>query len=570
LHHPSLVNLIGEHVGNYVVTRELGSGGMGTVYLAEHPVLGRKVAIKVLHDHHSTDKDTVARFFQEARAAAEIGEEHIIEVIDFGELLVRGWKVVYLMMELLDGMSLGKRLQQGPMPADEIAHVVLQVCLALAASHAKGIIHRDLKPENIYLCPRASDPLFTKVLDFGIAKLTGATKASAHTRLGTVLGTPAYMSPEQCLGTTDIDGRADIYAMGVVLFEMLTGQLPFTGGVGDLIEAHVHHPPDPPSRRNPAVTPGWDAIVLHCLEKARDDRFPSILALAAAIRDPIAHLVGYQQQVAARATAPAPPHRTAVLPVELHPELGAPAVGPGLGPAPAQAAPPMPQPFSAAPPAFAADLGRAPTLSVTPTPPPFAATVPLATPGPFVIPAPLGARSFAAPTPVRAVAPHRATLWIAAAAGAAVSAAAVFGIGTLLRWRSDDAGRPAAVPPPAATAPVAVVDAPVAVVDAPVAPAVVIDAAPRPIELTITSTPSNAQITIHHGAVVRDGVTPYVVELAPDATPATITVTAPGYASITRTLIPRVNAEIVVVLQRSPPSPPRPRRHPTSDDLIRP
>ncbi|MBL0219529.1 MAG: serine/threonine protein kinase [Myxococcales bacterium] len=570
------MNLIGQHVGNYVVTRELGAGGMGTVYLAEHPTLGRKVAIKVLRDEHATDPDTVSRFFQEARAAAGIGEEHIIEVIDFGELTIPEGKVVYLMMELLEGMSLGKRLQQGAMPVADVAEVARQVCLALAASHAKGIIHRDLKPENIYLCPRPSNPLFTKVLDFGIAKLTGPTKASARTRAGTLLGTPAYMSPEQCLAAPDVDARADIYALGVVMFEMLTGQLPYSGSFGQLLEGHLQHPPDPPSRRNPTVPPAWDAIVLHCLEKGRDDRFASMDALAAAIQDPAAHLATYQQVNAARVTRPPPARRTLMVPGVMSPEPGA------------MAAPATPPPlrFVPMPPAIAAELGSAPTLSVTPTPMPFTAPLPLATPAPFSAAPP----DAPAPPTLRVTS---ARVWLGAAILAVVVGSAVFGIATFVRGRSGEEPRPAAevvnsptdaaiqAITPDATAPVtptapiapaitASVDASVeASLDASLGPPAIVDAQPAHIRVTITSTPVGAHVTVRHGTSLSEGVTPYVVELTPGSEPATITLTANGYAAVTRTLIPRVDAEVVVALERKPVDRPR-RPRPRNDELIRP
>ncbi|MCA9675703.1 MAG: serine/threonine protein kinase, partial [Myxococcales bacterium] len=288
------MNLVGAHVGNYVVTRELGAGGMGTVYLAEHPALGRKVAVKVLHEDNAADPETVARFFQEAKAAAEIGHENIIEVLDFGTLTVDGQPVVYLMMEFLDGVSLGKRIRRGDLTEGDVRHVLRQCCSALSASHAHGIIHRDIKPENIYLLSRASDPLFVKVLDFGIAKLTRGKVGSARTRVGTILGTPQYMSPEQCQGRGQIDGRSDVYALGVVMYEMLTGTLPFDGTLGQVLQAHLVMPPAPPSERRPGVSAELEAICLHCLEKDRGDRFANMAELAAALDDPAAHLAAWR------------------------------------------------------------------------------------------------------------------------------------------------------------------------------------------------------------------------------------------------------------------------------------
>jgi serine/threonine-protein kinase len=283
-----VIDLIGAHLGNYEIRRELGAGGMGTVYLAEHPELGRKVAIKVLHDENASDPDTVARFFQEARAAAEIGQENIIEVIDVGTVELRGHPIVYLMMEALDGESLGARLRRGRPGPDEIRRILRQCCTALAASHAHGIVHRDIKPENIYLIRRGADTRFVKVLDFGIAKLVRGA-GSGRTRIGTILGTPDYMSPEQCLGQGGVDPRSDIYALGVVLYEMLCGQTPFAGTLGEILQAHVIAAPVPPSQRAPDVSAELEAIALRCLAKRKEDRYQSMEELAAALDAPVDH-----------------------------------------------------------------------------------------------------------------------------------------------------------------------------------------------------------------------------------------------------------------------------------------
>ncbi|HSD89676.1 MAG TPA: protein kinase [Kofleriaceae bacterium] len=604
------VNLVGQHVGNYVVLKQLGAGGMGTVYLAEHPVLKRKVAIKVLHDEHTLDADLVARFFQEARAAAAIGEQHIIEVIDAGELHVGERKVCYLMMELLDGKSLGKRIEQGPIPPDETAHIVHQVCMALAASHEKGIIHRDLKPENIYLCPRMNDPEFVKVLDFGIAKLTGIAKGSGRaTRIGTVLGTPAYMSPEQCVGIADVDPRADIYALGILMYEMLTGHLPFDGDVGELIEAHLRRAPIPPSVRNPALSPAWDAIVLHCLEKARDDRFRTMDEVDAAISDPAAHLLAYQLQVATRASVASGPHRTAVLPPELRPDHVAAvraasevATSAGAGGAAAVTAVPTPVPASVVP-----LIPLMPTISAPPTermspPTPLPGPAPMGTPAPFMAPTP-----YETPVPAEVAKPRaRLLLWIGT--GVAVAAAGtVFVAGLLMRGPGEtakDASRRAVptevattsgsatmippasvVPPPKVIAPPAGSAAPVAGSAAPstgsaapaagsaqagsAQPAVDINA---PIRVTITTEPEGAKVTLKRGTKTWTGTSPHVLELTAGAKPepVTITVVAPGYRAVTQKVTPRKDAEILIVLTRIPVEPRKPRHTTSGDDLIRP
>src|SRR5579871_1382769 len=214
--------LVGKKIGNYNITRQLGEGGMGAVYLGEHPLIGKKVAVKVLHDDLATKQDIVQRFFTEAKAVNDIHHENIVDIVDFGQMKDdSGKELVYFLMELLEGEPLSGRLKKGQMTPEESVHVLEQCCSALAASHAKNIVHRDLKPDNIYLVHRGHDTNFVKLLDFGIAKLTGANAASGMTRAGAVIGTPAYMSPEQCDGRGNIDHRSDIYSLGVVMFEML-------------------------------------------------------------------------------------------------------------------------------------------------------------------------------------------------------------------------------------------------------------------------------------------------------------------------------------------------------------
>jgi len=287
------VDLIGHRIGSYIVDRELGSGGTGTVYLCRHTLIEREVAVKVLHDDQARDPDQVARFFQEARAAAEIGHPNIIVIIDYGSLPTTGGARTYVMMESLDGESLDKRLERGGPSLDDITHILGQVASALVACHGKGIIHRDLKPSNIYLCHRSFDPLFVKLLDFGIAKLTAPAPGVRRTQYGVVIGTPAYMSPEQCDGKGAIDHRSDIYSLGVVLYEMLTGTLPFGGDLADMLRGHVMQQPDPPSRRNPGIPHEWEALCLRMMEKSREARFQSVTELAHAIDDLRAHATAY-------------------------------------------------------------------------------------------------------------------------------------------------------------------------------------------------------------------------------------------------------------------------------------
>src|SRR5262245_57292356 len=204
--------MIGRTIGNYVVKTKIGEGGMGAVYAAEHPRIGRRVAIKVLHPELGKSPEIVARFFTEAKAANEIRNEHIIEILDFGELPDG---ISYFVMEWLDGQSLAEALnRQRKFPLPRALHVARGVGRALAAAHESCIVHRDLKPDNIFLVKRGEDPDFVKVLDFGIAKLMQGDPQQAYkTQTGAIMGTPYYMSPEQCRGATrEMDQRADIYS----------------------------------------------------------------------------------------------------------------------------------------------------------------------------------------------------------------------------------------------------------------------------------------------------------------------------------------------------------------------
>ena len=290
------MSLIGKSIGNYQIKAKLGEGGMGTVYLGEHPLIGKRVAVKVLLEELSSKEDIVSRFFNEAKAVNDIGHQNIVDIVDFGKMKNDfGQDIVYFIMEFLDGESLAARLRRTGLTFKETMHVMQQCCSALAASHAKGIVHRDLKPENLYLCPRGGDKNFVKLLDFGIAKLTGDGGQSHKTRTGLVIGTPAYMSPEQCEGKGLIDLRSDVYSLGIMMYELLTGRVPFPGeGFGEILVAHLTKQPEPPSTINPDVTPQLEAIVMHAIEKDRNRRFQTMAEFQAAIENPDAHYQSWQ------------------------------------------------------------------------------------------------------------------------------------------------------------------------------------------------------------------------------------------------------------------------------------
>lgn len=277
---------VGQTIGNYTITAKLGEGGMGVVYLAEHPVIGRKVAMKAIHPELSRNPEVVSRFVTEAKAVNQIGNEHIVDIHDFGTTPDGDF---YFIMEFLQGESLADRVKrEAPLDPARALDIAAQVADALAASHAHGIIHRDLKPENIFLIHKGSTNDFVKVLDFGLAKLTlGADKVSHKTRTGSVMGTPYYMSPEQCEGRPNIDQRADVYSLGIILFEMMTRQVPFTGeGYGEIIVKHITMPVPSPKRINPRLTAAHEAILLRALAKNRDERFQGMEDFRVAMLDP--------------------------------------------------------------------------------------------------------------------------------------------------------------------------------------------------------------------------------------------------------------------------------------------
>ena len=269
--------MIGTLVANYRVTRKLGEGGMGAVYLAEHQFIGRKAAIKVLLPEISGDPGTVERFFNEARSSSLIQHPGIVDIFDFGKLEDGR---AYIAMEFLDGTSLASHLDgESCLALASLVAIGRQIASALAAAHAKNIVHRDLKPDNIFLVPDAEvqGGLRVKILDFGIAKLADS---NFKTITGAVMGTPAYMAPEQCENSGEIDHRADIYALGCVLFEMACGRVPFLRrGFGPMMAAHLYDPA--PSLRSieRSVDPRLERTVLRALAKKPEARHQTMVEL---------------------------------------------------------------------------------------------------------------------------------------------------------------------------------------------------------------------------------------------------------------------------------------------------
>jgi serine/threonine protein kinase len=268
----------------YRVVRLLGEGGMGAVYEVEHLGVGKRLAIKMLHAHYARQPEAVKRFAREARAAAAIGHPNIVEVIDTGMHCAEP----YMVMELLRGETLAEHLARATaITTREVCGVIGCVLSALASAHSKGIVHRDLKPENIFLAEYGGVTT-VKLLDFGVSKFRSeAGTLFETTQEGLPVGTPAYMAPEQWMGRRDIDHRADLFAVGVMLFEMLTGGFPYEGASqGELFLEIVRgsEAPPLPSTIAPGVPRAIDAVVLRALRRERDERFQSAREFLDALR----------------------------------------------------------------------------------------------------------------------------------------------------------------------------------------------------------------------------------------------------------------------------------------------
>lgn len=269
--------LVGKIIDNkYVVLERIGTGAMGSIYRAEHRSLSKQIALKVLHRHLLTEESHVKRFHREAKAASRLNHPNAIAMLDFGQTEDG---LSYIAMEFLPGRDLCRILfEEGRMSEDRTVRIAAQILDALDEAHAAGVIHRDLKPENIMVEPLRSNPDFVKVLDFGIAKIrdfAGGENSSFKTATGMVFGTPEYMSPEQIRGE-ELDGRSDLYSLGILMYQMLTGELPFSGdSVLEVATAHLTQPPVPLAEKVPGIAPGIAAVVARLMSKKRDDRFPN-------------------------------------------------------------------------------------------------------------------------------------------------------------------------------------------------------------------------------------------------------------------------------------------------------
>lgn len=277
----SVDQMVGQIIGGkFSIERLIGRGGMGDVYLACDRVLDRKVAIKILNHRFRGDETVIMRFHKEAKSYARVNHANAVVLFDYGQLDDGN---VYLVMEYVDGCNLSEFLKRnnGPLPQDLTLQLSVQLSEALSAAHFQGVVHRDLKPDNIMLVEGAKGRLQVKVLDFGIAKLLDDQSNDQLTQAGMVFGTPEFMSPEQAQGI-EVDHRTDIYAFGMIVYFMMTHHLPFEGkNKIAILNQQVNDPPTPPSQRVPGVEvhPEFERLVMNCIEKARDDRYPSFDAI---------------------------------------------------------------------------------------------------------------------------------------------------------------------------------------------------------------------------------------------------------------------------------------------------
>ncbi|MCA9666811.1 MAG: protein kinase, partial [Myxococcales bacterium] len=280
--HPD--ELVGRTLNDrYQVLRKIGAGGFGAVFEGLQTRTNRRVALKVLYPHMTRDPNIVARFRREAKTAASLRDAHTVITYDFDETPDG---VLYIAMELVEGRSLQSELaDSGGIAPLRALEIIDQMCSSLAEAHTHGIVHRDIKPENVMLEQRPGAPDYVKLLDFGIAKIMHGegAKTAKLTAMGQTVGTLEYMSPEQLAGEA-LDGRSDIYAVGVLLYQCLTGSLPFEGPPTVIIHGHMHKTPTPPSQLKPGVPPQLESLVLACLAKERDDRPSDVVALRQALR----------------------------------------------------------------------------------------------------------------------------------------------------------------------------------------------------------------------------------------------------------------------------------------------
>ena len=273
-----------KQLGQYRLKRLIGSGGMGEVYLAEHLLMKRPCAIKVIRPEKAGDPKVLARFEREVQATAKLSHWNSVDIFDYGRT---DDGTFYYVMEYLPGMNLLELVRRyGPLPAARAIHLVRQATNALAEAHDLGLVHRDIKPANIFAAIRGGRFDVAKLLDFGLAKPLINVAEAQLTQKGAITGSPLYMSPEQAIGDRDPDARSDIYALGGVLYFLVTGRPPFEDEQPmRVLIAHAHEPPPPPSQHNADVPDDVELIIMRCLQKSPDDRFQSATELVTALED---------------------------------------------------------------------------------------------------------------------------------------------------------------------------------------------------------------------------------------------------------------------------------------------
>jgi serine/threonine-protein kinase len=264
----------------YCVEKVIGQGGMGVVVAARHIQLGQKVALKFLLPAACSDEGAVARFLREAQAAFQIQSEHVARILDVGTL-ANG--APFMVMEFLNGLDLSDAIRQGPLPVEEAVGYVLQACEAIAEAHSRGIVHRDLKPANLFLTHRPDGSSLVKVLDFGISKASGSTTGSTPsvTATAALMGSPSYMSPEQLRSSKHVDARTDVWALGVVIHQLVSGRMPFDGEtMTELLSMIAADPPTRLRAVQPNAPAALEELILRCLEKDVARRTPNVAVLA--------------------------------------------------------------------------------------------------------------------------------------------------------------------------------------------------------------------------------------------------------------------------------------------------
>ncbi len=547
---PSADLVAGVAVGDYVIERKLGEGGMGTVYAALHPVIGKRAAVKVMAPRLCVDANAVERFVREARAVNQIGHPNIVDVFAFGAL-PDGRS--YFVMEWLQGETLAERLARGRLPLPECHEILLQVCDALGAAHDHGIVHRDLKPENIFLVPVRGRRQMVKLLDFGIAKLVDGEPggpSATHSQQGGWVGTPLYMSPEQAR-SRGVDRRSDIYALGVTAYEMILGAVPFQGETAiDVLRAHLSDPPPRPSVVWPEVPAAIEWMLLHMLEKAPERRPP--------LDKVVAWLAEHKAQFASDDTVVSPP-----------PQLESAVISPTVT-APEPVAAVTPEPATAT--AIATPIPT-PTPAATPEPATVIATPPadatVATPKPASAPAVVNA--ITAPLGVPAISPQPRRKWaLLIGAGVLLTVGALVG-GLLVRdaRRAPNATPTTATPTTATprTAPPTVAT-PTTATTPTAPPATATPAAPEPAQLALdVNVP--ARITLD-GRELAISVARLTIPIR-DPGPHDLAVTAPHrrpYHGVVVTA-PGQHVDLKVTLSAAPPSTKTPHRNDMLDPFAK-